>query len=234
MSDKLGPFELNRVHCIDCLEALPMLPDGCVDVIIADIPYEFGRFDSDTKSGYERLAQSFQEWPRILAPKGAAFVFCSTAQPLAVGAAVPLNFRRMLWMYKPADCTYPLEGWLLTSEAIMWFSQNGTSNFAERRPFAHDCYYHTRVGKEGVEGHPTVKPLWVVKDLASRCPENGILLDPCIGSGTTGVAAIQLGRKFLGFEIDPGYTEIANKRIEAAQKGITVKELKQGQGTLFI
>lgn len=55
---------------------------------------------------------------------------------------------------------------------------------------------------------------WVI----GHAPKSQTVIDPFIGSGTTGVACVKMGRKFIGIEIDPGYFEIARKRIEAAQK----------------
>lgn len=60
-----------------------------------------------------------------------------------------------------------------------------------------------------------------------------LVIDPFAGSGTTGVAAVQLGRQFLGFEIDPEYCRLANDRIEAAKKGLNLNEYRQGQQSLF-
>lgn len=66
-------------------------------------------------------------------------------------------------------------------------------------------------------GHPTQKPLrlmrWCVEQLSSKVVK---IFDPFMGSGTTGVAAVQLGRKFIGVEIEPRYFEIAVKRISEA------------------
>jgi DNA modification methylase len=67
---------------------------------------------------------------------------------------------------------------------------------------------------EGVEGHPTVKPLAVVKDFVSRCPVGGLVYDPFIGSGTTAIAAIDLHRRWVGSEIHAGYYSVAQKRVE--------------------
>ena len=64
--------------------------------------------------------------------------------------------------------------------------------------------------------HPTQKPLEVMKWVITLCPKSETILDPFMGSGTTGVAAIQLGRKFIGIEREPKYFEIACKRIEQA------------------
>jgi DNA modification methylase len=74
-----------------------------------------------------------------------------------------------------------------------------------------------RYGQPGKTEHPTQKPEAVVDPLirASSLPRDAIL-DCFMGSGTTGVAAIKLGRRFTGIEIDPGYFEIACRRIEAA------------------
>ena len=142
------------------------------------------------------------------------FVFASTGEVVNLANAVRAHdFKRLFWMYKPADCTYPLAGWLLKSEAILWFVKGDRIGLEERRPFKHDCYIHNGVGREGVEGHPTVKPLAVVKDIASRCPVRGLILDPFMGSGTTLVAAKQLGRRAIGIEIEERYCEIAVKRL---------------------
>jgi site-specific DNA-methyltransferase (adenine-specific)/modification methylase len=64
--------------------------------------------------------------------------------------------------------------------------------------------------------HPTQKPLEVMKWVITLCPKSETILDPFMGSGTTGVAAIQMGRKFIGIEREPKYFDIACKRIEQA------------------
>ena len=74
-------------------------------------------------------------------------------------------------------------------------------------------------------GHPCPKPIrawsWLVGKLSQ---EGETILDPFMGSGTTGVACVKLGRKFIGIEIEPKYFDIACKRIEDAYK----------QGDLFV
>ena len=63
--------------------------------------------------------------------------------------------------------------------------------------------------------HPHEKPVWLLSELIKKAPD-GVVLDPFMGSGTTGVAAIQLGRKFIGIEREPKYFDIACKRIKQA------------------
>jgi site-specific DNA-methyltransferase (adenine-specific)/modification methylase len=79
--------------------------------------------------------------------------------------------------------------------------------------------------------HPTQKPIGVMKWVIELCPKAETILDPFMGSGTTGVAAIQMGRKFIGIEREPKYFDIACKRIEQASKQIDmfIEQPKQEQ-----
>jgi DNA modification methylase len=64
--------------------------------------------------------------------------------------------------------------------------------------------------------HPTQKPIALMQWCLGFLPDARTILDPFMGSGTTGVACVKLGRRFIGIEIDPGYFDIACRRIEAA------------------
>lgn len=66
--------------------------------------------------------------------------------------------------------------------------------------------------------HPTQKPVALMKWCLGFLPDAGTILDPFMGSGTTGVAAVQMGRTFIGVEREPKYFEIARRRIEDAQR----------------
>jgi DNA modification methylase len=66
--------------------------------------------------------------------------------------------------------------------------------------------------------HPHQKPVSLIRHLVNKLPSEALILDPFMGSGTTGVAAVAMGRKFIGCEIDPQYFDIACKRIEQAQR----------------
>lgn len=73
--------------------------------------------------------------------------------------------------------------------------------------------------------HPTQKPLPLMRHLVNLFSNEGqTILDPFMGSGTTGVAAVQMGRKFIGIEKEPKHFDIACKRIEEAQR----------QGDMFV
>jgi site-specific DNA-methyltransferase (adenine-specific) len=70
---------------------------------------------------------------------------------------------------------------------------------------------------DGAE-HPTQKPLKLMRWCIEQTRDAQTILDPFMGSGTTGVAAVQMGRKFIGIERDPGYFDIACRRIEQTQR----------------
>ena len=72
-------------------------------------------------------------------------------------------------------------------------------------------------------GHPTIKPLPLIERLVKNsCPEGGCVLDPFMGSGTTGVACVKHHRDFIGMEIDEKYYGVAKERIEYQQKELTL------------
>jgi len=197
----------------DCRAILPLLGERKFEMVCTDPPYGFGRVTNDGKDYLDIVAPALRmAWTQLKA-SGDMFVFTSTGEVVNVANALGQPLKRLLWMYKPNDCTFPLAGWLLTSEAILWFHKGNKLNFAERKPYKHDTYVHTGVGQEGVEGHPTIKPLAVVGDIVSRCVKGGSVLDPFMGSGTTLVAAYRLGRKAVGIEINQEYCEIAVRRL---------------------
>ena len=82
--------------------------------------------------------------------------------------------------------------------------------------------------------HPTPKPPELIEHFLELHTKPGdLVLDPFSGAGATGVACKHLDRRFLGFELDPHWVEIANRRIDAAAKGISLKEQILGQASMF-
>jgi site-specific DNA-methyltransferase (adenine-specific) len=213
-----GELPIDTIVHGDCIEVMKQWPDECIDLVVTDPPYGFNRFPSDKKETFMQIIRdAFIEIRRVLKKGKWAFVFSGTGQLKNLFSAVDLDFQRLLTVYKPADCTFPYRGWLLTSEAIALFSKGNPKPLFDRHPYQHDCYVHKRVGKEGVEGHPTVKPLWVVKDLVNRSFEGDLICDPFVGSGTTCVAAKNLKRHYIGIEKELEYYNIAIKRVNDPQ-----------------
>lgn len=116
----------------------------------------------------------------------------------------------------------PQRGWLIWDKIVRNFS-SGHAELAWTnldqpvRAFNFATTSMISGNNQFAKQHPTQKPvelmLWCLRFLPENC---GPILDPFMGSGTTGVAAVKLGRKFIGIEIDPKYFDIARKRVRAA------------------
>lgn len=236
---KQKPYFRNEsgvLYCADCLDILPQMPDKCVDLVLTDFPYGVegghgGQLKDYRKADY---AGKWEDTP------GYIKTVCS---PVAVESLRIAN----TVAFTPGTrclCSYPQP-----DEVGCFFSpassRIGLFGFQSCHPIFYYGHYKNR-GKgalctgisisEAAEknGHPCPKPIKAWMWLLERCSEkNDIVCDPMLGSGTTAVAAQKLGRQWIGVEISEEYCEIAAKRIEAEGKGITVKELKAGQKTLF-
>lgn len=82
--------------------------------------------------------------------------------------------------------------------------------------------------------HPTTKPLPLMLELVELFTDPGdLVFDPFCGSGTTGVACLRLGRRFLGIEKDAKYHAIAVERLQAEERGLSLREARAGQTSIF-
>jgi site-specific DNA-methyltransferase (adenine-specific) len=87
----------------------------------------------------------------------------------------------------------------------------------------------TRSDKHHIAGKPTP----VMKDIARICPSDGVIVDPFAGSGTTGVGALLVGRRFIGIELIEEYARVARERLAATENGVSLEEYRAGQMALF-
>jgi DNA modification methylase len=96
------------------------------------------------------------------------------------------------------------------------------------KPYAHDCYYLTEVNGELASDagwHGSVKPMSVVVDLLKRIsPDGGAVFDGFLGSGTTLIAAQNLGRRCFGIEISPAYCAVILQRFKDAFPGVEIRK----------
>jgi site-specific DNA-methyltransferase (adenine-specific)/modification methylase len=192
----------------DCSEILPLV--GRVDAVITDPPYGIGEARANNKSR-SKLAQSVDygvaDWDD--APPPAELI-----EALRSMSDWQAFFGGNYFTLPPTSC------WLV------WDKLNGANDFADcelawtnwpKAVRRLQWRWHGMIRQGGEQRyHPTQKPLEVMKWAIDLCPKADAVLDAFMGSGTTGVAAIQLGRKFIGIERDERYFEIACKRIEQA------------------
>jgi DNA modification methylase len=192
-------------HVGDCRDILPML--GKVDAVVTDPPYgigeDGGRF-RDRKGGGHRVLEK-KGWD---ATRPSAAVFD------AMRAA---SCQQIIWGGNYfADLLPPSKGWLYWDKLMGGDFSDGelawTSLDRALRKFTMCNKAH---GKE----HPTQKPVALMRWCLGFVPNARTILDPFMGSGTTGVAAVQMGRDFIGIELDPDYFAIACKRILGRPRG---------------
>ena len=194
----------------DCLQVLPTLEK--VDAVITDPPYGIGESNEKNMSrgGLAKPTDyGHYDWDKISASDEAIKACRDAAKWCLIWGGNYFNL-------PPSSC------WLV------WDKVNGNSDFADCElawtnwPQAVRKIQWRWAGmlREGNEArfHPTQKPEGVMKWAINLAPKADSILDPFMGSGTTGVACMNLGRKFIGIEIEPKYFDIACERIENAQR----------------
>jgi site-specific DNA-methyltransferase (adenine-specific) len=175
----------------DCREILPAL--GRVDAVVTDPPYP----------GYD------YGWPiPELSSLGLSNLHGLYCWPALTDFPLPYTARHV-WS-KCNVCVGDLEPY----EEI--YEVNGGTFCGVFRNSVINCEMNAVMNGDEYHPHPTQKPIKLMRRLVKRT--KGVVLDPFMGSGTTGVACAKLGRKFIGIEIEPKYFDIACRRIEAAYK----------------
>jgi DNA modification methylase len=186
----------------DCLAILPtLLPAGAV---VTDPPYGVNfKYEShdDKHDGYEDWCG---RWFDML--KAEAILLSPGAVNVPMWARLRPFKWQLAWL-KPAAMGRSPFGFCNWEPMLFWGKGNGQSV---------DVFTAPILPSDEVSGHPCPKPLQWAKHCLARV--DGDILDPFMGSGTTGVAAMQLGRRYTGIEIEPKYFDIACERIENAQR----------------
>ena len=200
------------LYCGDCLDILPTL--GQVDAVVTDPPYGMdwdgkvtrgpngtGKIGATRNFGI-RIAndnEPFDPTPWLTFEYVVMFGYHHFANRLPVGSV-------LVWL-KRYDEGF---GSFLSDADLAWM-KGGCGVYCKR-----DLSLQ---GESSDRSHPTQKPValmeWAMAK--ARIPIGATVLDPFMGSGTTGVACVRTGRRFIGIELDPGYFAIAQRRIAEAQ-----------------
>jgi DNA modification methylase len=191
----------------DCLDILPSL--GGVDAVVTDPPYGINaaRDRNSEKWGWRDYPVTGWDVKRPDPAVFKAIFKCSANQVIWGGNyfsdMLPPSQKWLIWDKCQSEFS-------LADAELAWCSFDG----AVRRI----NYPRSRALQDGKQHH-TQKPVTVMEWCLDQLPK-GVhsVLDPFMGSGTTGVACAKLGRKFIGIEIEPRYFDIACRRIEEAQK----------------
>ena len=196
---RIEQIGLATLYLADCMEVLPTL--GKVDAVITDPPYGIGIASNPVRQMHEKL-----DWDAATPDES---VLSAVIQVGAVAVVWGGNYFDL----PPSQCflvwdkVQPQDFSLAMCEQA-WTNKKGPAKLYRQSVLSYR--------KE----HPTQKPVelmqWCIEQVA--VPPNGTILDAFMGSGTTGVAAVQMGRRFIGIEREPKYFDIARRRIEDAQR----------------
>lgn len=216
----------------DCLEVMKNIENGSVDLVVTDPPYEIattgaGMYKQADKQYVKELngmkdgfsEEVLDELCRVM-KKINIYFFCSQKQ------IIPL----LDYFVKKKKCNWNILSWhktnpipacgnkyLTDTEFILFFREKGVKvygSFDTKR-----TWYATPLNQSDKKkyGHPTVKPLSILENLVVNSSQEGeVVLDCFMGSGSTGVAALNTNRNFIGIELDEEYFEITQNRIEEA------------------
>ena len=187
----------------DCRDILPTL--GKVDAVVTDPPYGIRADENPVrgsklheKKGWDRERPDREYFARILQGSEAQIIWGGNY----FTDFLPPSMRWLVWdkmqgEFSLADCEFA------------WTSQNAAARIFR---------YSRGAALQDGKAHPTQKPVALMEWCLGFLPNARTILDPFMGSGTTGVACVKLGRKFIGIEIDPKYFDRACKRISDALK----------------
>lgn len=206
----------------DALNILRGLPDACVDAVITDPPYKISQeyssnADPDNLLAVASLLAVAPEMYRVAKPGALCVLYYDTRiLPLALHAMSGAGWKylRALTFYRRWGNAHKLAGWMSTSDFILVFAKPGAP-YKFGTEWRHDVYLRDKKEAESF-GHPAQKPLADISHLVRQItPTGGTVLDPYMGSGTTGAAAMQEGRKFIGVEKSEDFYGIAVERIHS-------------------
>lgn len=187
------------LYCGDCMKIMPTL--GMVDFVYADPPYGTGKAEWDKCyfTGREKQAVSMSRHG-LVANTGTKSIATAIE-------ALGDDFRDLFYAWNMNGMTRSSIGFMNVIVAVV-----AGKNVRMGQNFA-------RFKIEDVThiGHPSPKPIGYMQCIISRFTKPGeTVLDPFMGSGTTGIACANLGRRFIGIEIEPGYFDMACGRIREA------------------
>ena len=209
----------------DCMDVLPTL--GRVDAVITDPPYGVGfKYESHDdkpasyKGGYDAWLMSIIEQCEEKCEDGAPiFIWQSGTHIHHFAKRFPRDWRLFVAAKNFVQMRPTSMQWSFDPVIVWWVGNKKPWSAGTASRDFHVANTAPVIGQASnlERGHPCPRPFDQVSHIVSQWvrPES-IMVDPFMGSGTTGVAAIQLGRKFIGIEREPKYFDIACKRMEQA------------------
>jgi len=228
----------------DCLNSINQIENQSIHLILTDPPYNLGQFMHNRKTNLKRMRENqfaysgwdnlpydewikdmdnfFKESSRILIKGGSMLIFMSIIKVESIIALAEKNN----FYYKTTGIwhkTNPMPRnmnlhFVNSTEAWIYFTKGtNTGTFNNNRKLIHDFFETSLTPKSEKKygKHPTQKPIKLIDNFVELLSNEGdIVLDPFMGSGTTGVSCKKLNRKFIGIDKNEEYVNIAKARIK--------------------
>ena len=212
----------------DCLEVMKSIPDKSIDLVVIDPPYEIKTMNGGWTIGKRKYKDEVsvmidgfsEEILNLLCTKMKKiniYIYCSKLQlPKLLNYFINKKCNYEILTYHKTNPT-PLCGntYLPDTEYVVFAREKGVKIYGEYK--TKFKYYTDKVNKKDKKlyKHPTCKPIpFLQNHIINSSNEDDIILDCFMGSGSTGVAALNTNRRFIGIELDKVYFDIAKNRIE--------------------
>ena len=226
---------MNQIYLMDCIEGMKLLPDESIDMILCDLPYGITKNAWDTIISFTLL---WEQYERIIKDTSAIVLTATTNFTNEVLNSNPKLYRYK-WVWVKNNATNPMNAKnrpMGQFEEILVFSKGNTANGSRLKMkyfpqglvkvsktskgnrkqayenYPKDVLYYNR---DPTSFHPTQKPVALFEYLIRTYTRQGdIVLDNCMGSGTTAIACINTQRQYIGFETNEKYYKKSLERIE--------------------
>lgn len=212
----------------DCLEEMNKIPSNSIDLVLTDRPYKMTKRGNSCRPSYmgnnmgNNLFQGEIPQPekwiencyRVLKDGTHFYTFCNMndiTEYLYIAKNCGFKLHNIITMIK--DTKMPNRWYLKYSELILFFRKGKAKKINDMT--SRDYFFVNMPLQKNLKYHITEKPLnFIEKLLLNSSKENDIVLDPFMGSATTGIACINTNRKFIGIEKDDRYFKIATNRVQ--------------------
>lgn len=211
----------------DCLDRMKEIEAGSVDMVLTDPPYgmdfqsnrrtvmnKFDKIKNDKELSW--LDAFVDECHRVMSENSAIYIFCSWHKLDQFKVSIERRFKlkNMIVWVKNNHGSGDLKGGYAPKHEIIFYASKGrVLNRGKRMP---DVIYADKIASKNLV-HPTEKNISMLEVFVNQHSDQGrTILDPFMGSGTTGLACVNTGRNFIGIELDDNYYSIAKNRIQEA------------------
>lgn len=218
-------LQLNKIHNMDCIEGLNLLEDKSIDLVVTDPPYLMNyrsnrrvkqeKFDyiKNDKDSHELIKEYIGLVYKKMKDDTAIYMFCSWHHIDFFKQEFEKYFKlkNVIVWNKNNHGSGDLKGAYAPKHEFVLYGHKGRSIFRNKRvPDVIDC---AKIPSNKLT-HPTEKPIDLLETFILNNSDVGdLVFDGFSGTGSTGVASIKNGRKFLGFELEKEYSDIANERL---------------------